>query len=304
MSLRALSKAELRDGLVERRPEDHKGVFGHALIVGGSRGMAGAAVLSARAAVRSGAGLVSVAVPIGIAQIVAGAVPSAMTLGLPETASGALRADGVGALKAYAADRRVTVFAIGPGITTHSETARFVLRALAGLSLPAVVDADALNVLSAREPDVVARMLKGRPRPCVFTPHPGEMARALKTERSGFESARVRSVESLARYWGGVALLKGRRTLISTGARTVVNATGGPALAKGGSGDVLTGLIAGLWAQAQASGRVSGDLAFKSAALGAWLHGVAGEMAERELTVWGASSADLPDFLPKAFKTL
>ncbi len=306
MSVKTLSKAELREGLVERRPDDHKGVFGHALIVGGSRGMAGAAVLAARAALRSGAGLVTVAVPVSVSPIVAAAVPAAMTLALSETAGGAFRPDGVERLKTYAKDRRVTACALGPGITTHPEAARFVLHALAGLALPAVVDADALNVLSAQEPDGVAQMLKARRQPCVFTPHPGEMARALKGDRVGSESdaGRLRSVESLARAWGGVVLLKGHRTLISTGARTVANAAGGPALAKGGSGDVLTGLIAGLWAQALASGRVTGDLGFKCAALGAWLHGTAGEIAERELTVWGASSSDLPDYLPKAFKTL
>ncbi|MBI3563815.1 MAG: hypothetical protein HY079_01305 [Elusimicrobia bacterium] len=122
MSLKSLSKAELREGLVERKSDDHKGVFGHALIVGGSRGMAGAAILAARAALRSGAGLVSVAVPVSVSPTVAGAVPSAMTLGLPETAGGAFRPDGVERLKNYAKDRRVTACAIGPGIATARAT--------------------------------------------------------------------------------------------------------------------------------------------------------------------------------------
>lgn len=304
MSLKSLSKAELREGLVERKSEDHKGVFGHALIVAGSRGMAGAAILAARAALRSGAGLVSVAVPVSVSPTVAGAVPSAMTIGLPETSGGAFRPDGVERLKNYAEDRRVTAYAIGPGIGTHSEAARFVLLVLSGLTLPAVVDADALNILAAQEPEGVATMLKGRRAPCVFTPHPSEMARALKGDRPRNEAERVSAVERLARAWGGVALLKGHRTLISTGARTVSNPTGGPGLAKGGAGDVLTGLIAGLWAQAAASGRVSGDLGFKCAALGAWLHGTAGDAAERELTVWGTTATDLVDFLPKAFRAL
>lgn len=304
MSLKSLSKAELREGLVERKADDHKGAFGHALIVGGSRGMAGAAILAARAALRSGAGLVSVAVPVSVSPTVAGAVPSAMTLGLPETAGGSFRADGVERLKNYAKDRRVTACAIGPGVGTHTEAARFVLLALAGLSLPAVVDADALNILAAQEPEGVAEMLKGRRQPCVFTPHPSEMGRALGEERPRNEAERVSAVERLARAWGGVAVLKGHRTLVSTGARTVVNPTGGPGLAKGGTGDVLTGVIAGLWAQALASGRVSGDLAFKCAALGCWLHGTAGEAVEREFTAWGATAADLVDCLPKAFRAL
>lgn len=305
MTLKALSKAELREALVERLPEDHKGVYGHVLIVGGSRGMAGAAVLAARAALRSGAGLVTVAAPAGVAPVIAGAVPAAMTLALPESSTnGAFRPEGVERLKGYAKDRRITTLAFGPGLTAHPEAARFLLHALSGLPLPAVVDADALNVLSAQEPDGVAQMLKARKAPCVFTPHPKEMARALKSGLEDVQSDRAKAAERLARAWGGVAVLKGHRTLISSGARTVMNMTGGPGLAKGGSGDVLTGLIAGLWAQALASGRVEGDLAFKTSALGTWLHGYAGELAERELTAWGTTASDLVEFLPKAFKAL
>lgn len=304
MTIKALTKAELREGLVERAPEDHKGVYGHALIVAGSRGMPGAAILTARAALRSGAGLVTVAAPISVAPVIAGAVPSAMTLPLPENTSGALRSDGVERLKTYLKDRRITAFAMGPGLTTHSDTARFVLHALSGLPAPAVVDADALNILAAQESEGVSQMLKERKHPCVFTPHPGEMSRLLKLKTPEVEAHRAKAVERLAKEWGGVALLKGHRTLITSGLRTVVNTTGGPGLAKGGSGDVLTGLLLGLWTQALASGRVEGDQAFKCAALAAWLHGTAGDLAERELTPWGANSSDLVDFLPKAFKAL
>jgi len=304
MSVKALSKAELREGLVERLPDDHKGVYGHALIIAGSRGMAGAAILAARAALRSGAGLVTVAAPAGVAQTVAGAVPSALTLALPVGSSGALRPNGVERLKQYAKDRRVTAFAIGPGLSTHPDAARFVLHVLSGLSAPAVVDADALNILAAQDAAGAAQMLRSRKHPCVFTPHPAEMSRALKMGKEQVELQRVKAVERLAREWGGVALLKGHRTLISTGTRTVVNLTGGPGLAKAGSGDVLTGLVLGLWTQALASKRVAGDLAFKSAALGAWLHGAAGDLAEQELTPWAMTSSDLVDFLPRAFKAL
>ncbi len=169
---------------------------------------------------------------------------------------------------------------------------------------PAVVDADALNALAALEPADVARMLKARKHPCVFTPHPGEMARLLRMKVPAVEASRAQCAERLARDWRGVVVLKGHRTLIASGVRTAANATGGPALAKGGSGDVLTGLIAGLWSQALASGRVEGDQAFKCAALGAWLHGTAGDLAERELTPWAAVSSDLVDLLHKAFKSL
>lgn len=304
MTPKPLSKAELREGLVERKGDDNKGVYGHVLIVAGSRGMAGAAILATRSALRSGAGLVTVAVPAAVADLVAPAVPSAMTLALPDNAAGAFRPEGVDRLKTYVRDHRVTCAAIGPGVTTQPDAVRFVLHALSGVPLPFVVDADALNGLSLQEPGVVSGWFKARKHPCVFTPHPGEMARALKSPKPATDAERLRAVERLARDWSGVALLKGQRTLISSGARTVANATGGPALAKGGSGDVLTGLIAGLWAQALASGRVTGDQGFRCAALGAWLHGTAGDLAEKEFTAWGAASSDLPDLLPRAFAAL
>ena len=304
MSVKPLGKAELRESLVPREAEDHKGIFGHVLIAAGSRGMAGAAILAARAALRSGAGLVTVATPAGVAGIVAGAVPSAMTLALPENAAGAFRPEGVDRLKEYAKERRVSTMAIGPGMTTHADAARFVLLALSGVSAAAVVDADALNNLAQQELEGVVQMLKARKHPCVFTPHPAEAARLLGMKKTEVETHRLKCVAKLARSLGGVALLKGSKTLISSGARTIVNATGGPGLAKAGSGDVLTGLIAGLWAQMLASGRVTGDLPFKAAALGAWLHGSAGEAAEKDLTAWAMSSSDLSDYLPHAFKAL
>jgi len=304
VSLKPLGKAELREGLVAREPDDHKGIFGHVLVVAGSRGMAGAAILAARGALRSGAGLVTVAVPAGIASTVASAVPSAMTLALPENTAGTFRAEGVDRLKEYVKERRVLTMAIGPGMTTNADAARFVLLALSGVQAAAVVDADALNNLAQQENEGVVQMLKARKQPCVFTPHPAEAARLLGMKKSEVEAQRQKCVEKIARSLGGVALLKGRKTLISSGARTVSNATGGPGLGKGGSGDVLTGLIAGLWAQMLASGRVSGDLPFKAAALGAWLHGAAGDAAEKELTAWAVTSTDLPDYLPHAFKAL
>ena len=304
MSVKALGKAELREGLVAREDDDHKGVFGHVLVVAGSRGMAGAAILAARGALRSGAGLVTVAVPSGVAGVVAGAVPSAMTLALPENSSGAFRPEGVDRLKEYAKERRVMTMAIGPGMTTHADAARFVLLALSGVPAAAVVDADALNNLAQQEVDGVVQMLRARKQPCVFTPHPAEAARLLGMKKTEVEAQRLKCVEKLARSLGGVALLKGRKTLVSSGARTVANNTGGPGLAKAGTGDVLTGLIAGLWAQMLASGRVAGDLPFRAATLGAWIHGAAGDAAEKELTAWAMTSTDLSEYLPHAFKAL
>lgn len=304
MSAKPLSKTELRQSVVAREPDDHKGVYGHVLVVGGSRVMPGAAILATRAALRSGAGLVTAAVPFGVANAVTIAAPAAMVLPLPDNPVGVFRPEGVDRLKQYAFDRRVTVMAIGPGLSTHPDAARFVLHALSGVSAPAVVDADALNILAQQEPEGVAQMLKTRKHSCVFTPHPQEIARLLRVEKAEARGERVKCAERLARDWGGVALLKGRKTVIASGVRTTLNSTGGPGLAKAGSGDVLTGLVAGLWSQMLASGRATGDLPFKAAALGAWLHGTAGELAEEELTPWATTASDLVDYLPRAFKAL
>ena len=302
--MKALSRTELREALVKREPDDHKGKFGHVLVVAGSRNMVGAVILAARAALRSGSGLVTVAVPAGIQSIVCGQVPEAMTLGLPENVQGCLRPEAVSRLRAAHQEATYATLALGPGLSRNPETAKFVLLALSSLPLPVVVDADALNILAALEPLGVRQLLRTRKQPCIFTPHPGEMARCLGLETKRVQEDRAGCVERLSRQWGGVALLKGRGTLIAGSARTVANPTGSPGLAKGGTGDVLTGLIAGLWAQMLASGRCRGDSAFKAAALGAWLHGRAGELAQAARTAQGMTAQDVIEQLPAAFQEL
>lgn len=297
--MKSYSRPQLRAALVARRPRDHKGVFGHVLIAAGSRGMSGAAVLAGRAALRSGVGLVTLAVPAGIRAEVACQAPEAMTLALPENASGVVGPRAAARLKDVLR-RRCTVLAIGPGLSTHPDASRFVRSVLAALPLPAVVDADALNALASGR-------RAGPPRrawPCVFTPHPGELARCLGVAAGEVEADRPGSARRLARLWSGTVLLKGHETLICDGRRLIANRTGGPGLAKGGTGDVLTGLIAGLWAQALASGRIDGDLGFQAACLGAWLHGRAGELAEKAKTSWAMTAGDVVENLPEAFKSL
>lgn len=302
--MKPLSRAELRAALVDRRSEDHKGVFGHLLIVGGSRGMMGAPILAARAALRSGVGLVTLALPAGLQNQAAAAVPEALTLGLAETPSGVLRAEGVARLKTALKERGYTALAIGPGLSQQAEAAKFVIGALCSLPVPAVIDADALNALAAQEPAGVRELLRRRRAPCVLTPHPGEMARCLKVTRDQVRQKRDGCAQRLAREWGAVTLLKGHRTVVASEARIVVNLTGGPGLSKGGTGDVLTGLIAGLWAQMLASRRVDGDSAFMAAALGAHLHGLAGDLAEREKTAFAMTAGDVIAALPAAFAQL
>lgn len=302
--MRPLSRAELRAALTDRRPDDHKGTYGHALIVAGSRNMAGAAILATRAALRSGAGLVTLAVPATLQPRIAGFVPEALTLGLPENAHGSLRPEAAGRLKAAHKERRFDAMALGCGISRHPDTAKLVVALLDALAVPAVVDADALNLLSEQDPAAVGQLLRARAQPCVVTPHPGEAGRCLRETPSEVNADREGAARRLAREWGCVVALKGRRTVIATADKAVFNATGGPGLAKGGTGDALTGLLAGLWAQRRASARGAGEEAFTVAALGAHLHGLAGDLAEKDLGPFGMTAQDVIDRLPLAFVKL
>lgn len=266
--------------------------------------MSGAAILTVRAALRSGAGLVTAAVPEGLHAALTTAAPEALTLALPESPSGQLRPEGMQRLRMALKERRYTVLAIGPGLSTHPETQKLVVHALSSLSIPAVIDADALNLLAGQDQASVRQLMRERKQASVVTPHPGEMARCLGIEKDEVLEDRQGAVEKLALEWKCTALLKGHRTLISDGKRAVYNTTGGPGLAKGGSGDLLTGLIAGLWAQMLASGRVSEDEPFRAAALGAYLHGLAGDLAEKAKTPWAMTALDVLEQFPEAFKRL
>lgn len=294
--------SELRSFLVPRRAEDHKGVFGHVLIVAGSRGMMGAALLCARACLRSGAGLVTLAFPRSFSP--QGLfIPEALTLGLPENKRGALTAAGFKEIERAHQARNFDVLAIGPGLSQDPETGEALRLILKNLDIPMVLDADALN-LAALSSQYFFSMIKSRKSPTIATPHPGEMARCLKIPLSRVQKNPEAAAQRLSRELKAVVILKGHRSVIAEGLRKIFNSTGGMGLSKGGTGDVLTGLIAGLWAQALASQRLKQVGAFEMAALGAYLHGLAGDLAEQELTPWAMTAQDVIAFLPRAFKNL
>ncbi|MFH2204705.1 MAG: NAD(P)H-hydrate dehydratase [Elusimicrobiota bacterium] len=292
----------LKTWLPARRREAHKGDFGRLLIVAGSRGMSGAAILAARAALRAGCGLTTLALPESQQPIAAAAVPEAMTLPLPETAAGTLRRDAVSSLMSAHEKHKFTALALGPGLTTHTETARAVVGILGSLHVPAVIDADALNILAIESRAEVEKLCHRRTAPCVLTPHPGEAARLLREKFGSGAKERESAARRLVEECGGVCLLKGRDSVIADGERVWINPTGNPGLAKGGSGDVLTGVIAAIWAQRL---RVDArDRGFEAAALGAWLHGFAADCAVREKTTRCLLSTDVIEALPRAFKKL
>lgn len=269
-----------RSRLPERSLRSHKGSFGHVLAVGGSIGKTGALLLAAEGALRSGAGLVTLAAAASLDPILAAGSREAMSLPVPDAGGGVLAEAAADALLEAAADR--TSLVVGPGLGTAPETARAVERLLAGCERPVVVDADALNVFAGRPADLQSRAVR------VLTPHPGEMARLLSLEVARVQRDRVAAARALARSSGAVVLLKGSRSLTCTPeGEILVNPTGGPGLAIGGTGDVLAGCLAALLAQGLAP--------FEAASLAAYLHGLAGDLGPGVGGTAGALAARLPD---------
>jgi NAD(P)H-hydrate epimerase len=277
------------------RPLDaHKGNFGHVLILAGSVGKTGAAAMAAKAALRAGAGLVTVATPKSALPIVASLGMEFMTEPLPETEPGtiSLRALDYGRLDQLMEGK--TVLAIGPGIGNVRETAELVRTAVGRYPLPVVLDADGLNAFAGCMDNLGAN---GRVR--VLTPHPGEMARLTGLKTSEIVSRRVQVARDFARQYGIFLVLKGFRTLVvSPDGQVWVNPTGNPGMASGGTGDVLTGLIAGLLAQFLARPVT------EVVAAAVYLHGSAGDLAAEKVGQASLIAGDLLDFLPQAFRRL
>ena len=295
MSITDINAEYLRPLLPARPKNSHKGDYGRVLVIAGSRGMAGAAVLAARAALKSGAGLVTVACPDSERPVIARALPEAMTLPLPsKDGSTALKA--ADTVLAFQKEKKYDVCLIGPGLSLGGEAPEFARAVLRGLDMPIVVDADALNALS--QSGGRSSLRKGPLR--IFTPHEGEAGRILKA-KVGDRPAAIKKLHALL---GGVCILKGPGTLITDGRQLLRNTSGGPALAKGGSGDVLAGLIAGLWAQSGRRGGFTGVTALESAALGVHLHGLCGDLAAERFTARCVLAGELLQFLPAAFRRM
>ena len=274
------TEADMRSLLLPRDPSSHKGTFGHVLLAGGSKGKSGAPVLAARAAVRGGAGLVTVAVPESIlAPVDAGCVES-MTVGLPETPRGEVGPGASHGLSAAANGK--SAVGLGPGLGTGSDARELVISCLQTLAVPLILDADALNVV-AGEWD----LLKARCGPTVLTPHPGEAARWLGATAQEIQEDRLGAARHLAQKSGAVVVLKGYRTLIADPDGSLwINPTGNSGMATGGSGDVLTGLLTALSGQ--------GHDPLSAARLAVYLHGLAGDIVAERTGRAGLAAGDLP----------
>lgn len=278
--LHLLTGEELSNLIPEREPDSHKGDYGHALIVAGSPGKAGAAILAARAAVRAGAGLVTAAVPESILDVVDLGSIESMTLPLPSLD------------RVLDALEGKSVVAMGPGLGQEKETGEAIRRIALEVSLPLILDADGINAFAGR-----AAELAGRGAETVLTPHPGELGRLLGIPASEVQEDRIEAARRAAAQTEAVVVLKGHRTLVVTpGGEVHVNATGNPGMASGGTGDVLTGLIAGLLSQ--------GLGALDAARLGVYLHGLAGDLAAARTGEASLTAGDLLTYLPAAFLEL
>jgi NAD(P)H-hydrate epimerase len=281
---------ELRRLLPRRVRASHKGTYGNVLLIGGARGYAGAIALAARAASRSGTGLVTVLVPESLVPVVAGASLETMVRGAAETATGSLAAAAMdewqGRLGAFDA------IMAGPGLTTHPDSRAIVLALLEHGRCPIVLDADALNVLA---PD--ASILSKAKCPVVITPHPGEMSRLLGLSAAEIQDDRCAAARRAADLTHATVVLKGAGTVVAARERPAfINMTGNPGMAKGGSGDALAGLMAGLLSQGLAP--------FDAAKAAVFLHGRAGDMAAWRSSQTGIVAGDLINEIPFAFREI
>ena len=289
--------------LAVRQRDSSKRDYGRVLVVGGATGMAGAPALAAMAALRSGAGLVDLAAPEGVATIAAGFDPCVMTHSLPARADGTFAHDALEPIAALA--RRADALAVGPGLGRSEATEGIVGRLWREFPGPAVFDADALWWLARLDPEALAT----HAGPRVLTPHAGEMRRFLADGSATGASPATRLLEeaarSLAVECGLVILLKGPDTLITDGSRQARNTTGNPGMASGGSGDVLTGILAALFCQPQAGpGAPHRFDPFDAARVAAWVHGRAGDLAAADLGELSLTARDLITWLPRAFPAI
>ncbi|MDE2058427.1 MAG: NAD(P)H-hydrate dehydratase [candidate division NC10 bacterium] len=281
---------DLVSALPRRDPNAHKGTYGHALVLAGSPGKTGAAAMCALSVLRIGAGLVTLALPESLNDAMEAKLTEVMTEPLPETRERTV---------AHAALERVLdlmqgkrVVAIGPGLSTHPETAELVRAVVNTARTQIVVDADGINALGPN-----LEMLRDVSLPPILTPHPGELARLLGIDRDEVVRHRIPIAQKVAESFGVHLVLKGARTLIaSPDGRVAINMTGNPGMATGGTGDVLTGLIAGLLAQG-----VSAGLAAKTAV---YLHGLAGDLAAEAVGQEAMVASDLMAQIPEAIRQL
>jgi hydroxyethylthiazole kinase-like uncharacterized protein yjeF len=274
--------------LADRTPDGHKGTYGHVLTVGGSFGKSGAVAMAGMSVLRSGAGLSTIATAKSALPMVAAFAPEIMTEPLEETEDGTISPESFGRLPKVL--EGIDVVALGPGIGRDPATVSFVRQFVAESKIPLIIDADGLNAFAGQ-----TEKLSGTKRPLVLTPHPGEMSRLTGLSTAEVQKDRIGVARKFTQEHQCILVLKGHRTLTALPDGTVwVNTTGNPGMATGGSGDVLTGIVAGLMAQTT-------DVAMAVRAA-VYLHGLAGDVAREKVGEASLVAGDLIAYLPEAFK--
>lgn len=278
------------------RPADsHKGKFGHVLVIAGSLGKSGAAILASRGALRAGAGLVTAAIPDAVLPVVASAQAELMTEPLASTKLGTIAAANAKAARLRELMQGKTFLAIGPGVGTHKETQKFITSLVRQTDLPVLLDADGLNAFAGHARDLAKR----KSQHLAVTPHPGEMARLLGVSNATVQADRRETALKAAKTWKAHVILKGFHTILATpDGRAYVNTTGNPGMAKGGSGDVLTGILAGTASQL-------GVQHWEQAlALGVYLHGRAADESLTQKAEVGLLAGEIADTLPVTYQRM
>ncbi|MBI5192153.1 MAG: NAD(P)H-hydrate dehydratase [Nitrospirae bacterium] len=288
--LNLLTEDDMTRLIPDRLPNSHKGSFGHVLVIAGSLGKGGAAAMTSLSCLKTGAGLVTLATPESVQPVIAGRIMEAMTCPLPETDEHTIGFQAIEKITEIAKDKDVV--AIGPGLTTNGETVEVIRKIINELNVPVVIDADGINAfISATE------LLKNRKTFTILTPHPGEMAGLTGKSSSDIQKDRIGIARDFAINYGIILILKGAHTIIAEPSGTVyINPTGNPGMATAGTGDALTGIIAGLIAQ---------NIDISSAVrLGVYLHGLAGDIAAKEKGMQGMIAGDLIERIPEAIRQL
>jgi ADP-dependent NAD(P)H-hydrate dehydratase / NAD(P)H-hydrate epimerase len=286
------ASAEEFAGLPLVRPADsNKGTFGHVLLVAGALGKSGAAVLAGRMAVRAGAGLVTIATPAVVLPLVAGAQAEYMTVPLQTTHAGTIALKSAQGAQCKKIEKGKSVLAIGPGLGTDAQTQKCIRTMVRSTELPVILDADGLNAFDGHADELRKRKTKF----LAVTPHPGEMARLLGKSVRAVQDDRLKVAREAARRWNSHVILKGFHTLIASPDGDVfVNTTGNAGLAKGGTGDVLTGLLAALTAQFKTEDWL------RVLALGVYLHGLAADIGVTRMDASGLIADDVISLIPEA----
>ena len=273
-----------------REAEAHKGSFGHVFVLAGSVGLSGAAALTSLAALRSGAGLVTLGVPRSLNQVMERKLTEVMTKPLPETEEKTLALTAYKEIEKFSL--RADVLALGPGLSVNPKTAELVRKIVRGIERPLVIDADGINALSGH-----LQVFAGGHSLRVITPHPGEMARLLGISPSEVQQERIGIARKVAAKHKIIVVLKGARTVIASPQEdTYLNPTGNPGMASGGSGDVLTGLIAGLIGQKMKP--------LEACRTAVYIHGLAGDLAALDRGQMSLIASDLLEKIPGVLKRL